>query len=112
MFLSWLCGPASASIPFGERVSLIALYSSTAGADWTKATNWLGAAGTEGTWLGVTVKENHVIGLSLINNNLAGPIPADLTNLTELQYLHQPAYWIGSIRTWRIDPAARTGPEQ
>jgi len=88
MLLGWLCGQASANIPPSERASLIALYNCTAGANWTETTNWLGASGTEGTWYGVTLTGDHVTGVSLINNNLSGMIPAELMNLTELQHLN------------------------
>ena len=80
-----------AIIPVTERDALIALYNSTAGASWTNDTNWLDAHGTENTWFGITTSgtgsDEHVVGINLESNNLAGPIPADLGNLTYLESL-------------------------
>ena len=79
---------AHAQIPTAERDALIALYNSTDGANWTDSTGWLGAAGTECTWHGVTCDEVHVTRLSLASNQLSGSIPAELANLEELSRLY------------------------
>ncbi|MCP5050946.1 MAG: hypothetical protein GY940_27520, partial [bacterium] len=85
-------GVLSGAIPASERTALIDLYNSTNGAGWNDSTNWNGAAGTENTWSGVTVTNilgnDHVTGISLSSNNLAGPLPASLENLTQLNYLY------------------------
>ena len=74
--------------PITERDALIALYNSTNGPSWHNSTNWLGAAGTECTWYGVTCDgSQHVIGLSLSNNWLYGSLPSALAGLTHLQTL-------------------------
>ncbi len=44
-----------AAIPAPERAALVALHTSTAGASWTNQTGWLGDAGTECQWFGVTM---------------------------------------------------------
>ncbi|MCG3192800.1 MAG: hypothetical protein DIJKHBIC_02047 [Thermoanaerobaculia bacterium] len=77
---------AWAAIPAAQRNALIDIYNSTAGASWTDRTNWLGAAGTECTWFGVTCDggQTYVRVLNLRNNNLAGTIPTTVGNLTGL----------------------------
>ena len=58
---------AGAAIPASERTALIDLYTSTGGPSWTTNTGWLGAAGTECSWYGVTCDagETTVTELSL-----------------------------------------------
>ena len=67
-----------------ERSALIALYNSTDGANWTNNTGWLGSAGTECFWFGVTCDSGSVSSLSLNSNSLTGTIPNELGNLTNL----------------------------
>ncbi|MEQ1588486.1 MAG: gliding motility-associated C-terminal domain-containing protein, partial [Cyclobacteriaceae bacterium] len=72
-------------VPAVQRSALVALYNSTAGASWTNNTNWLN--GDEAIWFGVTVTGCNITEIALDNNNLTGPIPAeidDLPNLTNL----------------------------
>jgi hypothetical protein len=80
----------SAAIPAAERQALIDLYNSTNGASWTNKANWLGAAGTENTWFGVTTDAGNttVLQLNLQGNNLTGPIPSSLGDLSNLQWLN------------------------
>ncbi len=69
-----------------DSLALVDLYNSTNGANWTNKGNWLSTAPLS-TWFGVTVTGNRVTQLDFPGNNLAGPLPAtigDLTNLTEL----------------------------
>jgi len=86
-----LCAAASgwAAVPNAQRQALIALYDSTNGAEWTNNTGWLGAAGSECTWYGVTCNgtETAVTGLNLAGNNLVGTIPSQLDALDLLVYL-------------------------
>lgn len=80
-------------IPTAEREALVAFFNSTNGTGWTKNTNWIkddgsiNDPGTEFSWYGVTVVNNHVICISLCYNNLTGTLPVELENLTELQIL-------------------------
>ncbi|HUU05072.1 MAG TPA: fibronectin type III domain-containing protein [Patescibacteria group bacterium] len=70
------------TIPDARREALIALYKSTNGGNWTHKDNWLGPAGTEGSWYGLTFDSTgYLLSLSLQNNNLSGPIPPELRNL-------------------------------
>jgi len=82
-------GWAAASIPSSERAALIALYESTGGANWTNHRNWLGPAGTECNWYGITCDHSgkHVATISLPGNTLVGSLPRELGNLTYLREL-------------------------
>lgn len=82
--------PARADIPAGERQVLVDLYASAGGANWSNKTNWLGAAGTECTWNGVTCDagKTHVTVLKLNFNNLIGTVPSSLATLSELTQLN------------------------
>jgi Leucine-rich repeat (LRR) protein len=77
-------GSAVAQVPAAERDALIALYNGTDGANWSNKTGWLGAAGTECSWWGVTCAGGHVERLSLSSNNLNGALPQELGNLSSL----------------------------
>lgn len=84
------CFLCESAIPPKEREALIALYNNTNGDEWENNTNWKGnknepdgfsQIGTEGTWYGITVLGNNVIGVNLTENNLVGTIPTELGNL-------------------------------
>ncbi|NDY94376.1 DUF11 domain-containing protein, partial [Wenzhouxiangella sp. C33] len=77
----------AAPVGAGERDALIALYNATDGDNWANNTGWLGAEGTECSWFGVTCANGSVTGISLNANGLAGVIPAELSQLTDLQLL-------------------------
>ena len=70
-----------------ERDSLIALYNSTDGANWKDNTGWLGAAGTECGWHGVTCSSGSISSINLVSNSLNGSIPSELGNLKKLHTL-------------------------
>ncbi len=66
---------------------LVALYNATDGANWTNNTNWLTNEAIS-EWHGVTTNsDGRVTRLKLDNNQLTGPIPAELGNLAYLQRL-------------------------
>ena len=70
--------------PDSDRAALIALYDATGGANWTNRTNWLSDEPLE-HWYGVTTDDDgRVTQLLLRENNLNGPIPAAVGNLTGL----------------------------
>jgi Leucine-rich repeat (LRR) protein len=83
-----LASVSYSQIPQIERDALVALYNSTDGANWTDNTGWLGAAGTECDWYGVTCTSGQITTLSLGSNNLSGTIPTELGNLTSLIQLN------------------------
>lgn len=74
-------------VPQIECEALVTFYQSTNGAGWYKKTNWLESTRVS-TWHGVTVwVDSGVVGLNLFNNQLAGRIPAELGNLSNLKTL-------------------------
>jgi len=78
----------SAQVPQIERNALIKLYNSTDGANWKNNAGWLGAAGTECDWYGITCSSGSVSIIRLNTNFLSGSIPSELINLTNLTYLN------------------------
>ncbi|HSR50305.1 MAG TPA: hypothetical protein VLV83_05715 [Acidobacteriota bacterium] len=75
------------AVPDSERQALIAFFESTGGENWSKNQNWLGPAGSEDDWFGVTVENGHVTRLSLPANRVDGTIPSEIGDLTELREL-------------------------
>ena len=70
-----------------DRLALEALYKSCGGADWERKGGWMTEAAL-GEWYGVTLdEEGRVVGLDLGYNNLAGPLPSELQQLSALQEL-------------------------
>ncbi len=63
--------------------ALIALYNSTKGASWTNSLNWNTDTDVS-TWYGVTVSGGRVTEVILETNNLAGTIPTEIGNLTNI----------------------------
>ncbi len=80
------CIPASfAGDHQTDSLSLVALYDSTAGDSWTNNTGW--KTDTLGAWYGITLENGRVIEISLSNNNLNGPVPAQIGELDSLENL-------------------------
>ncbi len=73
-----------------DRASLTALYNATDGPNWTDNTNWLTDAPLS-EWAGVDslsfTGSECVTLLDLVENQLSGEIPAELGNLTTLEWL-------------------------
>ena len=68
-----------------DRETLMAFYNAMGGANWADNTNWLSAA-LIGDWYGVTTDaEGNVTELNLRGNQLTGPIPTSLGNLSNLR---------------------------
>jgi hypothetical protein len=79
-------------IPTGERNALVALYQGTDGDHWTHRLGWLGPAGTECNWHGITCnapdESPSVTALNLVDNNLNGVLPEALAELTHLDSIN------------------------
>ena len=71
-----------------DREALVALYNATDGANWTRSNNW-GTNEPLGDWEGVRTDATtgRMVSLDLAGNNLTGPIPPELGNLANLEWL-------------------------
>ena len=80
---------ALANVSGSERTALLDLYASTNGSQWINSAGWGGGVGTECAWFGVTCAPdgNSVEQLSLANNQLSGPLPSNLQDLSSLKLL-------------------------
>lgn len=76
-------------IPVSECQALVDLYDSTNGKQWKDSTNWL-TAPFACNWYGVTCSADHVVELRQDDNNLSGPLPASIGNLSELKIFFFP----------------------
>ena len=71
-----------------DRAALVALYNATDGPNWVNNDNWLTDAPL-GDWNGVRTDDfGRVVYLALALNNLSGPIPPELGNLSNLKLLN------------------------
>jgi photosystem II stability/assembly factor-like uncharacterized protein len=70
-------------IPTHECEALKALYYSTNGTAWDTQNEWLETT-TPCSWYGVTCDAGSVTGINLSSNHLAGTIPVELGDLTNL----------------------------
>ena len=82
-------GPAQAQTNTPtDRDALVTLYNATSGGGWANNDNWLSDKPL-GEWHGVDVDDSGgVVRLSLGFNELAGPIPAELGSLSNLETLY------------------------
>jgi len=76
-------------IPQIECETLVTFYKNTNGAEWLDNTGWL-QTNTPCSWFGVRCASIHVGQIRLVNNQLSGAIPAELSNLPKLQTLVLP----------------------
>ena len=81
-----ICSPNTTNVTTGDCEALAALFAATDGVNWTNSGNW--GTGTDvSTWHGVTIVGDRVTDLSLLLNNLNGPLPTAIGNLTGLTML-------------------------
>uniref|UniRef100_A0A7S4F686 TIR domain-containing protein n=2 Tax=Chrysotila carterae TaxID=13221 RepID=A0A7S4F686_CHRCT len=74
--VSWLhgCG-GGGSVSANERKALELLFVATGGEGcWQRRHGWLSSL-PEGEWEGITVRDGHVVGISLPDNGLCGQLP-------------------------------------
>ncbi|MGB3404081.1 MAG: leucine-rich repeat domain-containing protein [Microcoleaceae cyanobacterium] len=85
------------TLNINDYAALKALYESTNGGSWRYNSGWKNWDFNSATppevsvvenWRGVTLEGDRVTELSLENNKLSGEIPAELGNLTNLEYLY------------------------
>ena len=71
--------------------SLSALYTATGGDEWTDNSGWditrVPDEGALGNWYGLYVSEGWLLEIALRGNNLTGMLPAELSDLPNLQLL-------------------------
>ncbi|MBN1481114.1 T9SS C-terminal target domain-containing protein [candidate division KSB1 bacterium] len=67
-----------------DSLALVELYYSTNGSQWFNAENWLTTEPLS-HWHGITVGHGRVVAIQLQNNNLEGPLPADIGAITNLE---------------------------
>ncbi|HLO33506.1 MAG TPA: ABC transporter substrate-binding protein [Anaerolineales bacterium] len=87
-------------IPQTECDALVALYSSTSGANWTNNAGWL-QTDTPCSWYGIFCVGGHVNSITFDNNNLTGSIPPEMGGLSELQ----------TFRVWHDNLTGALPPE-
>jgi|GEM_PF-3837564 len=89
MFVWLAAALAMGAVPPAERAALVALYEATNGPDWIHQDGWLGPPGTECDWHGVTCdkSQTHVTIIRLTSNQLRGPLPDEIGQLTFLETL-------------------------
>ncbi|MDE2762273.1 MAG: hypothetical protein OXQ94_07015 [Gemmatimonadota bacterium] len=70
-----------------DRAALVALFEATGGPHWANSDNWLTQAPLD-QWHGVTTNgAGRVTGLSMLLNDLDGPIPPEIGELSKLEVL-------------------------
>lgn len=67
-----------------ERLALAEFHEMTGGTSWNNRSAWVSDMDV-GDWHGVTSEGGRVVNLSLPDNGLSGPLPAEIANLEELR---------------------------
>lgn len=80
LFSTFLIGQVSPE----EKQALIDFYIATDGENWSESWNMMAAVDQ---WQGVTVKDNKVIAVRLLFNNIKGELPESLGDLEHLKIL-------------------------
>lgn len=89
LLLCWFPFAVQAVVPVEVHKSLMDLYNTTSGADWTINTNWDVGDPCDNSWYGIRCNKvnDTVTAVELGTNNLTGSIPGELGNLTQLKIL-------------------------
>ncbi|WP_221392940.1 T9SS type A sorting domain-containing protein [Dyadobacter sp. NIV53] len=72
-----------------DRAALVKLYNGTNGPQWKNQNNWNTTTSPCG-WYGITCSDGRVTEIRLAGNNLAGTIPIEKEDFTELRWLELP----------------------
>lgn len=72
-----------------ECRALVSFYIDTNGNEWTYNANWLSFNPID-TWYGIGAFGGHIYEIYLPENNLAGPIPGYIDDLSQLEFLYLP----------------------
>lgn len=90
-----LIGLSSSALAQDDRAALIALYESTDGDNWSEREGWksepLSGDGfnddpcSPPAWFGISCEDGRVTEIRLLRNELSGPLPAQLSQLTRLE---------------------------
>lgn len=84
---AWAAACGGGNTASTDRVALEALYHTADGPNWSRSANWLSDVPL-GDWHGVdTDEDGRVVELDLRRNRLAGPVPPELGNLSNLMRL-------------------------
>ena len=79
---------SQSDIPQAQCEALVSFYNSTDGDNsWTTKTGWLSTATPCDDWYGVSCQSGNVTGISLEYNNLTGPLPSNIGDLSYLRGL-------------------------
>ena len=70
-----------------DRAVLVEFYNAMGGENWTRRRNWLSDRPLNEWWGVSTTEDGRVDSLQLAYNNLSGPIPSGLGNLSNLKVL-------------------------
>ena len=89
--LAWLASIQEKSVLKCSELdiaAMTALYNATGGPDWSNNENWLSDSPL-GDWHGVTTDTiGRVAGINLVNNNLHGTLPLEISDLANLKTLN------------------------
>lgn len=86
LFLSLSFFKVNAQANVQDSLALVDLYNSTNGPAWYNHTNWL-TSNPLSTWAGVSLTGDRVSMLLLSSNDMVGPLPASIGNLTAVTIL-------------------------
>ncbi|MGD2077820.1 MAG: hypothetical protein PVH18_05530, partial [Chloroflexota bacterium] len=73
-------------IPIAECQALVDFYQATNGPNWIEKGDWL-TTDTPCNWYGLTCLDGHVESLAIFFNDLQGPLPVALADLSQLRLL-------------------------
>lgn len=71
------------SLRMNDSLALVEFYDSTGGANWTNQTNWKTGNPLD-TWYGLTLSNDRVTAIELVDNGLTGSIPSGIGALNML----------------------------